>query len=375
AIYDPKTMTWSPLGHPKGWAYIGDSPASILADGRFFLAQKLTQKAAALNPATLQWTKMGTAGKADFNSEEGYTLMPDGTILTEDVKNAPNSERYNPATQKWTSAGSTVVDLHSPTDVQGCLRYGPKAKDCYYPPGEIGPAMLRPDGTVFATGSGSGPNGYGAGHTAIFHPSGSGGSWSAGPDFPNGDNAGDSYAALEPSGNVLVFGESSALYEWNGTTFTTVNGASVTGAPILLPTGQVIMFGYSGVVLYTPSGSPKASWAPTIKTYPATLVAGTTYKITGTQFNGLGQAMSFGDEFQNATNYPLVRITNKANGAVFYARTHDHSTMGVATGSKRVWTYFDVPKGIHSGVSTLEVVANGIASKPVSTSVSSKRRP
>ena len=38
-----------------------------------------------------------------------------------------------------------------------CLQYGPKTKDCYLPPGEIGPAILRPDGTVFDTGSGSGP--------------------------------------------------------------------------------------------------------------------------------------------------------------------------------------------------------------------------
>ena len=40
-----------------------------------------------------------------------------------------------------------------------------------------------------------------------------------------------------------------------------------------------------------------------------------------------------GDELNAATNYPLVRITNMASGHVAYARTHDHSTMGVATGS------------------------------------------
>jgi hypothetical protein len=83
--------------------------------------------------------------------------------------------------------------------------------------------------------------------------------------------------------------------------------------------------------------------------------------------------MSVGDEFQNATNYPLVRITNATSGRVYYARTHDHSTMGVATGSKRVWTFFDVPKGIATGASTLEVVANGIASKPVNVTVAGPR--
>jgi hypothetical protein len=83
--------------------------------------------------------------------------------------------------------------------------------------------------------------------------------------------------------------------------------------------------------------------------------------------------MSYGDEDQNATNFPLVRITSKASGRVYYLRTHDHSTMGVATGSKLVWTHFDVPLGIASGTDRLEVVANGIASKPVGATVLGSR--
>ncbi len=367
AVYDPIANTWTAIGHPKGWGWIGDSPASVLPDGRFLVGQKLTKQDAVLDPKTLHWTKLGNAGKSDFNAEEGYTLLPDGTILTADVKNAPNSERYNPATGQWTSAGSTMVDLHSPTNVSGCLTYGPKPKDCYFPPGEIGPAMLRPDGTVFATGSSSGANGRGAGHTAIFHPSGSGGSWTVGPDFPNGDNAGDSFAALLPSGNVLVFGVSGQLYEFNGTSFTAEGGGS--GTPLLLPTGQVLILGYSTVGLYTPSGQPQASWLPKITKVTKTVSRGKTYPISGTQFNGLSQAMSFGDEFQNATNYPLVRITNKATGHVFYARTHDHSSMGVATGSLIVSTNFDVPSSMETGASTLQVVANGLASTAIAVTV------
>src|SRR5262249_16104597 len=151
------------------------------------------------------WKNVSHKGKSDFNSEEGWTLLPDGTILTEDVKNAPNSEIYNPATSSWKSAGSTIVDLHSPSPY-GRLLYGPNL--CYYPPGEIGPAILRPDGTVFCTGSYS----YsGPGHTAIYNTATR--AWTAGPDFPNGDDAGDSYATLETNGNVLVFGVSGTVYE------------------------------------------------------------------------------------------------------------------------------------------------------------------
>ena len=366
AVYDPVKNTWTKLGHPKGWQWIGDSPSSVLPDGRLFVGQKLTERGAVLDPKTLKWSKIGTTGKADFDAEEGFTLLPDGTVLTADVKNAPHSERYNPATGTWTSAGSTIVDLHSPSPYHSCLTYGPKPQDCYLPPGEIGPAMLRPDGTVFATGSSSGPSGSGAGHTAIFHPSGSGGSWTVGPDFPNGDNAGDSYAVLLPSGNVLVLGVFGGLYEFDGSKF--IIDGSVTGIPLLLPTGQVLMLG-NGASLFTPTGSPKASWAPTIASVPSTISRGKTYKISGTQFNGLSQAEAFGDEYQNPTNYPLVRITNTKTGHVFYARTHDHSTMGVATGSATVSTNFDVPPKMETGASTLQVIANGIASKTTNVTV------
>jgi hypothetical protein len=367
AIYDPVANTWTPLGHPKGWKYIGDSPNSVLPGGQFLVGQKLTKHAAYLDPKTLKWTTVATAGKSDFNSEEGWTLLPDGSVLTADVKNAPNSERYIPSSGKWLSAGSTIVDLHSPTTFSGCLQYGPKVKNCYYPPGEIGPAILRPDGTVFATGSGSGPSGGGPGHTAIYHTQGSlAGTWTVGPDFPNDDDAGDSWAALLPSGNVFVIGVSSEIYEFDGSKLTREGAAS--GSPLLLPTGQVLMLSYS-LGLYTPAGQPQASWAPHVTSAPSTVSRGHTYAISGTQFNGLSQAMSFGDEYQNATNYPLVRITNNASGHVFYARTHDHSSMGVATGSATVSTNFDVPAKMDKGASSLQVVANGIASVAVPITV------
>jgi len=112
-----------------------------------------------------------------------------------------------------------------------------------------------------------------------------------------------------------------------------------------------------------------ASWAPKITKFPASVTRGSTYKISGKQFNGLSQANAFGDEDETATNYPLVRITNHATHHVFYAKTHDHSTMAVATGNAVVSTNFDVPAGMETGASSLVVVANGIPSKAVSITV------
>jgi hypothetical protein len=359
AIYNPATNAWTNLPPPPGWSYIGDSPSLVLPNGNFLIGDKLLKADAMLNPTTLKWVVMPGTGKSDFNAEEGWTLLADGSVLTADVKNAPNSERFVLSARKWSTAGSTIVDLHSPSP-DGCINYGPGGKLCYYPPGEIGPAILRPDGTVFATGSYSDST-TGAGHTAIYDTAN--GTWTAGPDFPNGDNAGDNFAVLLPSGNVLVEGNVS-LYEWDGTNFNPTLAAF--GCLMMLPTGQVLV---GGSEVYNPTGTYEAGWVPTITSVSSTLTPGTTHKISGTQFNGLSQAAAFGDEFQTATNYPLVRITNNSTGHVFYAKTHNHSTMGVATRSTIVSTNFDVPSTIETGASSLEVVANGIPSAPVSVTI------
>jgi len=359
AIYDPKANVWTNLPAPSTWSYIGDSPSVVLPNGTFMVGNKLTKSMALLSAKTLTWTVLPGTGKSDFNAEEGWTLLPDGSVLTMDVKNAPNSERFVAGTKKWTSAGSTIVDLHSPSPF-GCINYGPNGSLCYYPPGEIGPAILRPDGTVFATGSNS-STGSGAGHTAIYDTKAK--TWSVGPDFPNGDNAGDDFAVLLPNGDVLVEGIFSS-YLWDGVSLTQT--LSTPGSLMMLPTGQVLV---GGTEVYNPAGTYEAGWAPTIKSVTTSVTRGSTYKISGTQFNGLSQAAAFGDEYETATNYPLVRITNTSTGHVFYAKTHNHSTMGVATGSLIVSTNFDVPSTMETGASTLEVVANGIPSAPVSITV------
>jgi len=359
AIYDPKANTWTMVAPPKGWYDIGDSPAVVLPNGQFLLGRKTNKDLAALDPATLKWTAMKHTGKSDFDAEEGWTLLPDGTVLTWDVKNSPNSEIYTPSKQEWATAGSTVANLMGPPE-EGCLHYGSHNQYVYCPPGETGPGILRPDGTVFATGALH--LGDTTGHTSVYDPAT--GNWTAGPDFPNGDAAGDSFAALLTNGNVLVLGNSGTMYEFNGTTFnpTTVGYGSL----IIMPNGEALV---GGVAAYSSKGTYKSSWAPKITKFPSTVTRGSTYKISGQQFNGLSQAASFGDEFTTATNYPLVRITNSATHHVFYAKTHDHSTMGVATGKATVFTNFDVPSGMETGASSLVVVANGIPSKAVSVTV------
>ena len=356
AIYNPKTNTWKTLGHPTGWTTVGDAQSVILANGTMMVANCCTPDEALLNAKTLIWTPTGT-GKADINDEEGWTLLPSGEVLTVDANNGnTNSEIYNLASGTWSSAGSTIVLLTDPGSH------------------ELGPAVLRPDGTVLYTGA--------TGHNAVFNSVTS--TWSAAPNFPKVGgqqlDIADGPAALLPNGNVLcmtspgVFNFGVHFFEWNGTSFTEVaktpnspSDTSYYGRMLVLPTGQILLTdGSADVELYTSTGSPNPAWAPTITHVPATLTHGKTATLKGTQLNGLSQGAAYGDDAQAASNYPLVRITNTATGHVFYARTHNHSSMGVATGSLIVTTHFDVPAGTEVGASQLVVVTNGIASSPVS---------
>jgi hypothetical protein len=206
AIYDPVTDLWTPVPPPLFFddLYpprrvfaphpIGDSACVVLSDGTFMLQDKMSRQAALLNLATMTWTETGTATKSDLNDEEGWTLLPNGKVLTVDcytdfifglIPHYPphptNSELYDPQTGNWSSAGSTINTL---TDRKVA---------------EIGPAVLRPDGTVFAVGS--------QGFTSIYHADT--GTWAVGPTLPEGLDgsrmtAQDAPGALLPNGNVLI---------------------------------------------------------------------------------------------------------------------------------------------------------------------------
>ena len=158
AIYDPVMNTWTNVNPPIGWTEIGDAPSVILSDGTFMLGQSgffPSRATAFFNPRNLTWTMKGS-GKADGFLEEGMELLPNGRVLVVDTQDVPNSEIFEPLGNTWTSAGSTIVDLVSRA--------------------EIGPALLRPDGTVFAMGANIRG---GAGHTAIFNSETA--TWAAGP--------------------------------------------------------------------------------------------------------------------------------------------------------------------------------------------------
>jgi hypothetical protein len=130
-----------------------------------------------------------------------------------------------------------------------------------------------------------------------------------------------------------------------------------------LPTGQILFTDYSKAVeIFTPSGTYNSAWAPTIASYPTTVTHGhTNYSISGLRFAGMSQGAAYGDDYQSATNYALVRLTNNATHHVFYAKTHGQNSYQVQSVSTQS-TNFDVPSTIELGSTKLEVVVNGIPS-------------
>lgn len=333
AIYNPVTNTWATVNPPSGWTGTGDAETVVLANGKLMLAQALQKigssiycggsKAALLNASTLTWTATGT-GKNPTDGcpydEQGWTLLPDGQVLTVDTwRTTPskNTEVYTPLTGAWTSAGDTPAVL------------GVGAN------GEMGPALLRPNGTVFATGA--------SGKNAVFNTATK--AWSAAPSFPvigglQYDVA-DGPSAVLPDGDVLTgsspgYGNTPEhFYDFNGSTLSQVADPPLAASlssyftyMVVLPTGQILCRQGGALEIYTGGGSPLAAWRPTVTSVPTSLAPGGTYTVSGRQLNGLTQGSAYGDDYQSTTNYPLVRITNTATHHVFYANLRDDLDVG-----------------------------------------------
>jgi hypothetical protein len=357
-IYDPLTNSWTPIANfPQ--SRFGDDPVTMLPDGRVLGGYLLGPETYIYDPATNSWTAAGTKLRNDKTDEESWVKLPDDSILSYDVwssisMGAGHAQRYIPSTGQWVDAGTVPVLLTDSSSGD-----------------ELGPAFRLPDGRVWFTGAN--------GHTAFYTPSTD--TWAAGPDLPTIGgkqlSAYDEPGAVLSNGKVLlsvgtlpVYGKPTYLLEFDPATndYTDVtptadiintSGAAYNDRMLMLPTGQVLLTtGFNQLAVYTPDGTPDVSWAPTISSITAN--GDGSYTLAGTQLNGINEGAVYGDDAQMSTNYPIVRISD-TSGNVYYARTYNWSSTGVATGSTPVTTQFTVPAGLN-GTYNVEVIANGIAS-------------
>src|SRR5207245_1887285 len=104
-IYDPVSNTWTGISPPPGWTNIGDAPCAVLDDGRVLLGDIYSTRTVIYDPVADTW--LGTGTKGDVSSEETWTLLRDGSVLT--VECNPTypkaSQRYVPSAGTWTDAG------------------------------------------------------------------------------------------------------------------------------------------------------------------------------------------------------------------------------------------------------------------------------
>jgi hypothetical protein len=358
AIYNPVSNSWSSIAKFPQSGF-GDDPSEVLPNGTVLGGFIVGPQTYIYNPATNSWSSGGTKLHQDQSDEETWIKLKDNSILSYDIwGETGTAQRYIPSQNRWVSAGTVPVALTSAT-------VG----------GELGPGFLLPDGRAFLLGA--------TGHTAFYSLSTN--SWTAGPDIPNGLGCDDAPGAMMRNGDILfaadkpLYHSPTTVFEFNPTTgqYTNVtpsgtsfsSNAAFPGRMLVLPSGQVLVSpgNTAQLEIYTPKGAPQSTWLPRVSSITAE--SNGTFLLTGTQLNGISEGASYGDDAEMSSNYPIVRLAD-AQGNEFYARTFHWSSTGVATGSTSVSTDFTLPLGIPGGVYSLFVVANGIASKPVSFTVS-----
>jgi len=391
AIYNPLTNTWASVAPPPGWTTIGDAASDVLDNGTFMLEHpcnncvtnpELSVDDALLNAKNLTWTVIPGTGKNDPNDEEGWTLEPSGQLLTLDLWGIGNTQLFNPGNDTWTFSEDTALN-GNPVNP--------------FPVVEIGPQVEMPGGNTFVVGAGSSTQEAPTKCTtdaktqnALYHyKAGTAGTWTAGPKIPAIGNqeydSTDGPGSILPDGNVLfdvsacVYNAPTHFFVYHASSNTLSQIPDVPNAPndstfytrmLALPNGQVLFNdGSSQMEVYTAGRTPKAWWRPSITSLSSTTLApGGTYSLSGKQLAGLDQGAAYGDDVQDNTNFPLVRIANSATGVVTYARTSGWTSVSVAPGTSSS-TRFTLPPSTPAGKSTLVVVANGIASPPSTVTI------
>ena len=290
----------------------------MLPDGRLLLGNLDNTNTAIFDPASDSWTAGPAKGAAA--SEESWVLLPDETVVTVRCNSSNLADKYVASSNTWVSGGTLpvgIVELAS---------------------SEIGAGVLLNNGHAFFAGA--------TNHTAVYTPpavASDPGTWTQGPDFPNdsmGQTVGckDTPSCLMTNGKVLIAAgpvdgvgndwlTPTYFFEYDGASLNRAadppNATNVPyiGRMLLIPTGQILFAAQTNeLYAYTYSGCPDASWRPQITSYPSDVTAGFTYTIQGVRFNGMSQAVGYGDDAAAATNYPLVRIRHIATGAITYCR-------------------------------------------------------
>lgn len=372
-LFDPQaapTRQWRSVR--PGWrADIFDISASNLlcplADGRRVLISRNLSPFAFMHGSggtqlllfdvsTERWRTIDTPSCIRNAAARSLTLLPDGSIFVTGCSGGPL--RYLPDARAgaWMEVEAEGLGEH--------LSY----------------SLLLPDGRVWAVGW------QGESRTVMYTPSGrrdEPGTWAPGPEFPAPYSLSKFSSCLLPSGAVLCYGRENRLppefleffeldpFAPGGDTITRLMpgppaaGTYGTIGMLPLPTGEALVAVNSEMFIYQPSTdapAPRSDWRPRLaRPRGGRLTQGQEVVANGMRFNGNSQAVSCAYWSGGAaTNYPIIRLQHSESGRVWYCRTHDHSSMGVATGEALKSTRFVIPRSVPDGEAELCIIANGI---------------
>ena len=366
-------------------AVLSDANSAILNDGRVIVGvvdvnpAPFLQTTRIYNPNNDTW--IAGPSTVGIHNESTWVKLPNNGILMVD-RGTRNSEIYTPgaapAIGAWTADAILGTDLYA---TQG---------------EEVGGGMLLPNGNVIMFG--------GTQHNARWAPPvapATSGTWTTLNDFPTRVASGVTYnlgmpdgpVAMLPNGRLLLvaspipinnvtFRTPTFFFEYNPGTDTYTDVTTPTGAAweafpcytremLVLPNGSVLCTNGSRQidVYQTTGGATLNRWRPTLAAITTNLDGGgnfVSYHLTGRRINGISEGAIYGDDWQNNTNYPIVRLTQGTN--VFYARTFDWDSTRVSDGSTESNTDplaaadFTLPAGLAAGNYGFEIVANGIPS-------------
>ena len=416
-IYSFSGNSWSPAAtkfyndrsDEEGWAYLDDG--RMLTYDIFQTISKGSGYAELYDPVANVWSSISPAdGHANgtlpvlSSSALGDELGPllrllDGRMIV--VGANQHTGLYTPSTNTWAAGPDLIGPISNPFGTIPNGLYG--ADDA--------PAAMLPNGHMI-TEADAGPNlvvqatTTTTGSPVVTMPSTAGlqPTWPAKgsntADIPSGTTIAsvDSATQVTLSANAKqtttvnvtyggTFSPPAALFDFNPATgtMTMMNvpdpnlqvSPSYIGRMLMLPTGQLLFNDSSNQMLvYNPDGLPPTASRPHITSVVAN--GGGSYTLTGTQIHGQSAGAAYGDDVQEDSNYPIVRLEKTvnqlgtcdpesatANCTAYYARTSNWASAVVGGGSALQTVTFTVPAGVPSGKYWLTVSGAGLQSLPV----------
>ena len=371
-IYDPLTDSWSPAATDPERRF-GDDPSMLLSGDRILVGSISTRNTYVYDIATDTFGPAIPKVYNDRSDEEGWVKLASGAVLNYDLfqskaTGGSYAEKFDPTTNTWISISPSDGTANGVIPELSANSVG----------SELGPALRLHDGRVFIVGA--------TGHTALYDESTN--TWSAGPDVIgtlNGSpalfGADDAAGCVMPNGHVLfdadagptlkTFAGPTELFDFDPTTNTISRIASPTtdfDDPqfpayvlrfLVLPTGQVAMTTSNDnhIYIYTVPDTTQNLIRPRIEGIAYN--GGGVFTLSGQQLNGQSAGAAYGDDAEMNGNYPLVSLADK-DGHVFYARTTNWSSTGVATGTERETVNFTLPASLTApGVYKVTVTGAG----------------